>query len=218
MTQEITLRDIQSAKPISFKREPTSLKVKLAETKHAIEIPYRQVIAASFNPDNSTLDVAYLYRKKKADNLTLVKLRGKPQGLGPNLVTEWAETLMKDVYEDSGVTRSRRLKVLVNPHGGVRKGAAVFVKTVEPIFRAAQCSLDVIYTTHNGHAFNIAKDLPLVYDAVVTVSGDGLIHEVMNGFAHHINPRKAFKIPIAPIPTGSGNGLALNLLGIEVSD
>lgn len=71
-------------------------------------------------------------------------------------------------------------------------------------------------TTHNGHAYDIAKELPLTYDAIVTVSGDGLIHEVMNGFAHHENPRKAFAIPIAPIPTGSGNGLALNLLGIEV--
>lgn len=71
-------------------------------------------------------------------------------------------------------------------------------------------------TTHNGHAYEIAKTLPLDYDAVVTVSGDGLIHEVMNGFSHHDEPRKAFAIPIAPIPTGSGNGLALNLLGIEV--
>jgi diacylglycerol kinase family enzyme len=71
-------------------------------------------------------------------------------------------------------------------------------------------------TTHNGHAYDIAKNLPLDYDGVVTVSGDGLIHEVMNGFSHHDEPRKAFAIPIAPIPTGSGNGLSLNLLGIEV--
>ncbi|KAG6907358.1 hypothetical protein DXG01_009242 [Tephrocybe rancida] len=37
----------------------------------------------------------------------------------------------------------------------------------------------------------------------------------MNGFAHHEDPKKAFSIPIAPIPTGSGNGLSLNLLGLE---
>lgn len=54
------------------------------------------------------------------------------------------------------------------------------------------------------------------YDAIVTVSGDGLIHEVMNGFAYHKDPRRAFAIPIAPIPTGSGNALSLNLLGFEV--
>jgi len=38
---------------------------------------------------------------------------------------------------------------------------------------------------------------------------------VLNGFAEHADPLKAFSIPVAPIPTGSGNGLALNLLGAE---
>ena len=71
-------------------------------------------------------------------------------------------------------------------------------------------------TTKHGHAFDIAKALDVNYDAIVTVSGDGLIHEVMNGFAHHKDPRRAFAIPIAPIPTGSGNALSLNLLGSEV--
>jgi sphingosine kinase len=71
-------------------------------------------------------------------------------------------------------------------------------------------------TTHRGHAYEIAKDLPLNYDALVTVSGDGLVHEVMNGFADHSVSAKAFNIPVVPIPTGSGNGLSLNLLGIEV--
>ncbi len=71
-------------------------------------------------------------------------------------------------------------------------------------------------TNRGGHAYDIAKELPLSYDAIVSVSGDGLIHEIMNGFAHHEHPMKAFAIPIAPIPTGSGNGLALNLLGLAV--
>ncbi|KAG6900853.1 hypothetical protein C0993_009971 [Termitomyces sp. T159_Od127] len=96
-----------------------------------------------------------------------------------------------------------------------RKGVAVWMKTVEPILRASRCSLDVTHTAHRGHAFDLAKDLPLDYDAIVTVSGDGLVHEILNGFAQHEDPRKALSIPIAPIPTGSGNGLSLNLLGLE---
>ena len=64
----------------------------------------------------------------------------------------------------------------------------------------------------------IAKDLPLnKYDVVVTMSGDGLVHEVMNGFASHKDPIRALRIPIAPVPVGSGNGLSLNLLGMEVN-
>ena len=58
--------------------------------------------------------------------------------------------------------------------------------------------------------------MALDFDAVITVSGDGLVHEVLNGFAQHAESTKAFAIPVAPIPTGSGNGLSLNLLGIEV--
>jgi len=183
------------------------------EIKAPVEIIYRQVIGASYNTDNGILEVSYLHRKKKVGALVLARAEGKQQGLKNDVVAQWVETLMTSVYEDSGIQRRRRLKVLVNPYGGVRKAVAVFVRTVEPIFRAAQCSLDVIYTTHHGHAYDIAKDLPLEFDVVVTVSGDGVIHEVMNGFAHHDNPRKAFSIPIAPIPTGSGNALALNLLG-----
>lgn len=72
-------------------------------------------------------------------------------------------------------------------------------------------------TTHSGHAHDIAKDLATNYDAVVTVSGDGLVHEVLNGFAEHADPLKAFTIPVVPIPAGSGNGLSLNLLGAQVS-
>lgn len=55
------------------------------------------------------------------------------------------------------------------------------------------------------------------YDAVVTMSGDGLIHEVINGFAAHRDPIAALRTPIAPVPVGSANGMSLNLLGMEVS-
>lgn len=73
-------------------------------------------------------------------------------------------------------------------------------------------------TTHHKHAWEVAKTIALEkYDAVATVSGDGLVFEVLNGFAEHADPMRAFRIPIVPIPAGSGNGLSLNLLGLQVS-
>jgi len=57
----------------------------------------------------------------------------------------------------------------------------------------------------------------LDYDAIVTLSGDGLTHEILNGFAEHENPRAVFAIPFAPVPTGSGNGCCISLLGLEVT-
>ena len=72
-------------------------------------------------------------------------------------------------------------------------------------------------TTHHKHAWEIAKVIvPEKYDAVVTVSGDGLVYEVLNGFAEHADPMRALRIPIVPVPAGSGNALSLNLLGLQV--
>lgn len=59
--------------------------------------------------------------------------------------------------------------------------------------------------------------MPLDYDALLLLSGDGLAHELFNGFAEHAEPKRAFAMPLVPIPTGSANGTCINLLGIKVS-
>ncbi|KAJ3568590.1 hypothetical protein NP233_g5609 [Leucocoprinus birnbaumii] len=181
-------------------------------------VQHHYVLDSHYDDEDHLMHVSYLIDKpdkKQGTSLELVKVTGTVQD--EVQAFEWAEKLMSAVYEGHGIQRSRRLRVLVNPNGGVRKGSFIFSRIVEPIFRAARCQLHVTHTTHNGHAHDIAKDLATNYDAVVTVSGDGLIHEVLNGFAEHADPLKAFSIPVAPIPTGSGNGLSLNLLGAQVS-
>lgn len=54
------------------------------------------------------------------------------------------------------------------------------------------------------------------YDAIITVSGDGILHELVNGLAQHKEPMKAFRMPIATIPAGCGNAMSLNIIGAEV--
>ena len=69
-----------------------------------------------------------------------------------------------------------------------------------------------------NHATEVAKKISLDYDAIVTLSGDGLAHEILNGFAEHENPRAVFTIPLASVPTGSGNGYCcLSLMGLKVT-
>jgi hypothetical protein len=81
----------------------------------------------------------------------------------------------------------------------------------------ASCSPCSADTKHVGHASEIASEVSLdEYDVVVSVSGDGTLHELINGFAKHKEPMRAFRMPIAPIPAGSGNAMSLNLLGSEV--
>ena len=53
------------------------------------------------------------------------------------------------------------------------------------MFDAAKCHLhyDVIMTERRNHAHDYVKEMqPGRYDAVVAVSGDGLLHEIVNGF------------------------------------
>lgn len=54
------------------------------------------------------------------------------------------------------------------------------------------------------------------YDALVAFSGDGIVHELLNGLANHTSGkgRKVLReTPIVHVPCGSGNALATSLLG-----
>lgn len=71
-------------------------------------------------------------------------------------------------------------------------------------------------TTHRFHAKEIAESMALDVDAIVTLSGDGLPHEVFNGLASRPDAATAFRVPVVPVPTGSANGFNINIHGIKV--
>ncbi|KAF9945882.1 sphinganine kinase lcb4 [Modicella reniformis] len=69
-------------------------------------------------------------------------------------------------------------------------------------------------TTHRYHAKEIARDLDIrAYDAIVSISGDGVLHEVINGLMERPDAVLAHKLPLGAIPGGSGNALSFSLLG-----
>lgn len=72
--------------------------------------------------------------------------------------------------------------ILLNPFSG--GGAAANAWQVsQPIIEKAHVELTVIRTERAGHAYDfVSQELrPNQYDGIITVSGDGLIHEVVNG-------------------------------------
>lgn len=107
----------------------------------------------------------------------------------------------------------RRFLVLVNPASGNGRAQQVW-RVVEELWAAVpgiQCT--VVHTTHQGDAFERAKVLDLdSCDAIIVVSGDGLVHEVWNGLAARDDAEKALQLPIGHLPGGSGNGLAKSVL------
>ncbi|KAH6918534.1 ATP-NAD kinase-like domain-containing protein [Coprinopsis sp. MPI-PUGE-AT-0042] len=178
-------------------------------------VPHERVLRVSYDNTDAKLYVAYLKTPKLGKTPSLVVLNGIVQNNEKDEVEAWAQAAMDSVYKARGIKPFRRVLVFVNPNGGSGKALKIFEKSVRPILQAAMCEFKVIQTERQGHAFDVTKALDLVYDVIVTVSGDGLVHEVMNGLGHHEQPIKALSIPVAPIPAGSGNGLSLNLLGLE---
>jgi YegS/Rv2252/BmrU family lipid kinase len=102
----------------------------------------------------------------------------------------------------------KRLLLLVNPHGGRRRGKAI-LEQVLPIFTAAATELDVRVTEQHSHARTIARETDLAqYDGLCLIGGDGTVHEVVSGL---IEQDKSASVPIGIIPGGTGNDVTRHL-------
>ena len=115
--------------------------------------------------------------------------------------------------------------VLLNPFGGA--GAAIRNwRLVEPLFQEAHIDYELTETQHAGHAGEIVRDQisPGQFDAIITVSGDGLIHEIVNGLLRRSDWNRRVEVEgkgkvrfkdiltLGAIPGGSGNGFIKSLL------
>ena len=109
----------------------------------------------------------------------------------------------------NSITRpKKKLFLIVNPFSGQKKGGKIAEK-LSKILVEADISYKLVKTTHGGHAEEIARTESFSgYDALVIVSGDGLVNEVINGLRQR---EKDDAPPVAPIPAGSGNGLVASL-------
>jgi diacylglycerol kinase family enzyme len=73
-----------------------------------------------------------------------------------------------------------------------------------------EVDLDVTVTTHRGHAISLGEGaLERGLDVVITLGGDGLVNEVVNGMLHR-GPGRHVPL-LAPIPGGSANVFARSL-------
>ncbi|KAI0065370.1 hypothetical protein BV25DRAFT_1850670 [Artomyces pyxidatus] len=201
---------VSNGVPTSFSFTDSSFLVQSSDrAKPKLEVPLKRILWAGIT--GNVIDVHVL--AKKHARLVLVKVEGRASDVGEE-TTQWVEELMRAAYP--GVKPQRRFLVIINPAGGPGKANIIFKRKVEPMLRIAHCTYETIFTEYQRHAVQIGTDIALdKYDAILVVSGDGVLHELFNGFAQHAEPRRAFKIPIAPIPAGSGNGTSLNLIGLE---
>ena len=85
-------------------------------------------------------------------------------------------------------------------------------RQVLPLLQTAGVDITLTLTERRGHATEVASRLDLSsVDAVLVVSGDGLLCEVYNGLQAHAQHELAAAMPLGIVPAGSGNAVAKSL-------
>ena len=173
-----------------MKNKPTEIRLELNDI-------YAVDVVTSVNTDSAVLNI-YSFAKEgiKAKNccgctqsqvLTKRVLRQKSLLSNSVIVAhEWQRRLFwaldNKIYQDDCDPKKRKLLILLNPFGGAgaaRRNWAV----VEPYFQKAHLDYQLVETQHAGHAYEIVNTELVAgqFDVIITVSGDGLLHEVING-------------------------------------
>ncbi|XP_058504163.1 sphingosine kinase 2 [Solea solea] len=112
-------------------------------------------------------------------------------------------------FSRSLLPRPRRLLLLVNPFSGRGQAMQWCQTLILPMIREANISYNLIQTERQNHARELIREISLPeWDGIVIVSGDGLLHEVLNGLMERPDWEQAIKIPVGILPCGSGNALA----------
>ncbi|XP_039715778.1 sphingosine kinase 1 isoform X4 [Pteropus medius] len=129
----------------------------------------------------------------------------------------WQRKPRVEVMDPAGgpwslLPRPCRVLVLLNPRGGKGKALQLFRSHVQPLLAQADVSFTLILTERRNHARELVQSEELGrWDALVVMSGDGVMHEVVNGLMARPDWETAIRKPLCSLPAGSGNALAASL-------
>lgn len=121
------------------------------------------------------------------------------------------QTLFNCILDfQSTINSSKRLLIFVNPKSGSGTALKTFKNKIFPALRENSIAFELFQTDFAGHAADIIskKEDLMQFNAIVIISGDGLIFEVLNSIVSRKDGEKLLKsVPFAIVPCGSGNGL-----------
>lgn len=110
------------------------------------------------------------------------------------------------------VRRPCRVMILVNPHSGRGQALQLFTGHVQGMLTEASVPYTLVTTEHQNHARELVRKADLSqWDALVIMSGDGLLFEVINGLMEREDWQQAIQTPLGILPGGSGNALAASV-------
>ncbi|XP_056405571.1 sphingosine kinase 1 [Hyla sarda] len=165
-----------------------------------------------FYPVRGILGAA-AYRQRISRTFRMEASRDREQNL--NLARTWAQKICQ-LSDEQGPPRllpsPARFLVLLNPRGGTGKAFTLFETHVMPMLTEVNAHLTLLVTERPNQARELMREQDLSsWDAVVVMSGDGLLFEVINGLMERADWAKAIKKPLAVLPGGSGNALAASI-------
>ncbi|KAM9482235.1 sphingosine kinase 1-like [Clarias gariepinus] len=129
----------------------------------------------------------------------------------------WARAIRERCYRRTDgvcaeVRRPSRFLVLINPQSGKGQALALFNTHVQHMLQEADVTYKLQITERQNHARELVREADLSqWDAVVIMSGDGLLFEVVNGLMEREDWEKAIRTPLGVLPGGSGNALAASI-------
>ncbi|KAK8823672.1 hypothetical protein WA577_002591, partial [Blastocystis sp. JDR] len=114
------------------------------------------------------------------------------------------------IVEFKDDTRVKRVRVIVNPHGGKGDAQQVFNTRILPLLQLAgiQCDLEITKYYANAKDMAITHE-PDKYEGVLLVSGDGLVNEFVNGLMQRVDSCYAiYNTPICHVSAGTQNQIS----------
>ncbi|XP_026096153.1 sphingosine kinase 1-like [Carassius auratus] len=112
----------------------------------------------------------------------------------------------------SEVRRPCGVMVLVNPQSGRGQAMALYNSHVQRMLTEADIPHTLFITERQNHARDLVRSADLTqWDALLILSGDGLLFEVVNGLMERQDWEKAIQTPLGILPGGSGNALAASV-------
>jgi len=153
-------------------------------TLHALDIPDRD----RMNSTNEYLEFTISFETSKETNTFFINLKKK-----------------------LNIKENRHILCILNPMSGRKRSLHVYNELVVPMFKIANITSELKETQYQCHCEEIAYSLNLNdYDSIVSVSGDGLFHELLNGLLSRDDYEKARYMPIGMINSGTSNALNIN--------
>ncbi|XP_055763363.1 sphingosine kinase 1-like [Salvelinus fontinalis] len=112
----------------------------------------------------------------------------------------------------SEVHRPCSVMLLVNPHSGKGQALSLFTGHVQRMLNEAGVPHTLVITERQNHARELVREADLSqWGALVIMSGDGLLFEVVNGLMEREDWEEAIQTPLGILPGGSGNALAASI-------